>query len=302
MRPRRKALPNSLELLLDTICNTFGGVLFLAILVSLMLRLSSPLREDVPTVEALQKEMLALESQQEDVFARLETLRLAAASQETMVDRFTTPDIAQLLAEYHERRARRDRLMSERAILLRQIAKGQLKTSRLAEKVKELDRALASAVAEKSEAEVALRSELGWRAQAARLPRVRSTFKREVGLIVRYGRAYFWHRYDRSGKRLGLNTDDFVIVEDRGSHVETAPKPYAGYPIKEADAQVALANRLRDFDKHTSYLALVVWEDSFEVFQTLKKLVVDLGFEYRLMPTPFGESIMDRGGRGSHVQ
>ena len=38
MSNRRRAGDSSLELLLDTITNTFGGILFLAILVSLLLR------------------------------------------------------------------------------------------------------------------------------------------------------------------------------------------------------------------------------------------------------------------------
>ena len=37
----------SLELLLDTICNTFGGVLFISILVILLLNLSSLFSENV---------------------------------------------------------------------------------------------------------------------------------------------------------------------------------------------------------------------------------------------------------------
>ena len=60
--------------------------------------------------------------------------------------------------------------------------------------------------------------------------------------------------------------------------------------------------KLTEFDNRRYYLALVVWGDSFDVFQLLKNLVVNLGFEYRLMPVAAGEGILDRGGSERRVQ
>jgi hypothetical protein len=302
MSKRKKPPSSSLELLLDTICNTLGGVLFLAILVSLMLRASSPLRVVAISAESLQEEILGLEKQQADTTTRLESLRQAAAGQERIAEQFATPDMAKALTAYRELREERDGLISNRASRLAQIARSQGEILHLMERQKSLDEAMVAAGTRVREAEVAIRSELGTRAQTARLPRLRMTNKREIGLIVRYGRVYFWHRYDRFGNRLGLNTDEFVIVEDHGPDLETIPKPYAGLPIGDLHARTALAVQLREFDNRRHYLALVVWEDSFDVFQLLKKVVVDLGFEYRLMPVAAGECILDRGGSERRVQ
>lgn len=47
-RRRRTTSADSLELLLDTICNTFGGVLFIAILVVILLRMTGESEEETP--------------------------------------------------------------------------------------------------------------------------------------------------------------------------------------------------------------------------------------------------------------
>ena len=49
MSRRKLVIPDSLELLLDTICNTFGAVIFISILLSLLVR-DSGLRKGVASL------------------------------------------------------------------------------------------------------------------------------------------------------------------------------------------------------------------------------------------------------------
>lgn len=102
--------------------------------------------------------------------------------------------------------------------------------------------------------------------------------------------------------RTGLNTDDFVIVDDGIQRITATAKPYAGIPAQELSARPTLVARLKAFNPHEHYLAVIVWEDSFEACQEFKNVMVDLGFEYRLILLPEGESATDRGGTGSRVQ
>ena len=51
-----------------------------------------------------------------------------------------------------------------------------------------------------------------------------------------------------------------------------------------------------------AYFAIVVYSDSFDDLQLLKKICVEAGYEYRLMPVIPGETINDHGGRGGLVQ
>jgi hypothetical protein len=162
--------------------------------------------------------------------------------------------------------------------------------------VKELELKLAAA-------EAALEKEIASRTTAAKLPRQRVSSKREVGVLVGNGRLYIWHRYSPSGERMGINTDDVTIVDDKGEVMKTTLKRNGGAPIGAgADAERDIRAKLNGFDPKTMYIAVAIWEDSFGQFQHLKKVLVDLGFEYRLIPLEEDDSISDHGGSDRQVQ
>ena len=48
------------------------------------------------------------------------------------------------------------------------------------------------------------------------------------------------------------------------------------------------------------YLAIAIWEDSFDVFLTLKKALISKDFQYRLILVREGDSITT-GGHGGEV-
>ena len=64
-RYRKKVESSSLELLLDTMCNTFGGVMFIAIslvvIISLMTRDIPQKSEETTDIKTLQKEIVSLQ-------------------------------------------------------------------------------------------------------------------------------------------------------------------------------------------------------------------------------------------------
>ena len=142
------------------------------------------------SAESLQEEVLGLEKQQTDTMTRLEALRRAAASQERIAEEFATADTAKALAEYREVREERDTLLSDHTTRLAQIAGSQVRVARLAKNHKSLDEAIAAANAHVQEAERAIKSELETRAETPHLPPLRMTNRREIGLIVRYGRFF----------------------------------------------------------------------------------------------------------------
>ena len=95
--------------------------------------------------------------------------------------------------------------------------------------------------------------------------------------------------------------DEFVVVDDRANRIDTRPKPHAGLPLEDAYSQ-QIVNRFRQFSATDCYLAIAIWDDSFDVFQKLKAAVVAAGFEYRLILMREGGSLVDRGGSDSRVQ
>jgi hypothetical protein len=87
MSRRKRTADSSLELLLDTICNTFGGVLFLAILICVLLRMASPLEQLVAEHDrTTPEEMQALELQLDALVAEIETLQATQSQQDVIAN------------------------------------------------------------------------------------------------------------------------------------------------------------------------------------------------------------------------
>jgi hypothetical protein len=238
----------------------------------------------------------------EELSARLESLRLADGQQQQLADQFAPPETAKLLADLRRIKQQRDLAEDRRRATLAQISADRQRVRQLkrqeqeqASGAKEAERDLALAT---KELEVETKS----RTRTAKLPRLHDTRRDEVGLALRYGRLYVCHRYDRFGSRAGLNSDDFIIIDDGAQQITATAKPYAGIPVQDVNARPRLESRLKDFRPQNQYLAVIVWEDSFAACQVLKTAMVDLGFEYRLILLPDGESATDRGGKGGRVQ
>jgi predicted phosphatase len=303
MRTRRRIADSSLELLLDTICNAFGGVLFIAILVTVLLRVTSIAEPvDDPPTKVSPSELLAMKTEHVALRATIAELQQAYREQMHLAAAFARPESQPILEELNRLRDDYAAASEERTQVMTQIAESQASIEVRRQELAELDRALERAGEELRDAQLSLKSEHAARVQAAALPRVRNKLAPEIGIIVRYGRVYIWHRYGRFNERLGLNTDEFTVIGEDGRTLTTMPKPYAGIDAAAPDLRKQLAARLRQFNRREYVLCIIVWPDSFGAFQQLRTVVVDIGFEYRLIPMVDGEKIFDRGGVGGQVQ
>lgn len=302
MNRRRRIRADSLDLLLDTICNTFGGILFIAILVIIMLQMRGTHPDiDASEIERQREQLTADQSRLDEELARLQQ---TIAGQQELISKLAPANVQDLLQELAKQESELAALSHEQETLLQTSeTKAKERTNlvsdihRTAETIHELEMEIES-----------LSSQFD-RERSERKKVLRTTYvrppgsKQEVSVVIEYDRFYVWHRYSPIGIRLGLNTDDFIILEDNGRQLETAPNPVAGIPLGDApELSTQIRNRLRHFSPKTTYLSVVVRPDSFDSFCFFRDVITDLGFEYRLMPTTGEDSIADRGGIGDQVQ
>jgi len=293
---RKRPPESSLELLLDTICNTFGGILFVAILVCVLLKFT--VRPNTSRSKTEDNTADRKQVAQEIAVATLRktSLEHTITQQSELARNLAPAAVTTQFADVTRLREERDRLHREvgqsRGTIkdLQQVATEQSTAGQ------RLDEEIAAARRQLEQAQEKLKATMTSSGQALRLPRLHSTDKLEVGFVVRYGRLYQWHRY-LSGIRIGLNTDEFVVVKEDVDSVETLPKPYAGLSLTEPSQELVVA-RLNNFSPRTHFISIAIWPDSFDRFQMLKEAVVRLGFEYRIVIISDGESLTDRGGRG----
>ena len=304
MSRRRASRQDSLELLLDTICNTFGGVLFIAILVVLLLQQTggSP---DVPSpVVASTVELQSLVIRMEAVAADLTRRQQNRDSQQAIVQKFATEAIREQIVqrqavtvEQEALQAAVDQLLTDTVTLAGQVE--TLEADNVTVAV-----SLQDALTRRKQAESDLEDARQARVEEVRMPVVQSSGrKQEIGLILRYGRLYVWHNYGPMFVRLGLNTDDFVVLSEENGGLASRPKPTAGFALDEtAESQEAVRQLLRRFDTQSCYFAIIVRPDSYGVFRHFRDRAIEFGFQYRLMPVETDTPITDRGGSGSPVQ
>lgn len=292
-RRRRRNADSSLELLLDTICNTFGGVLFLAILIAMLLQLRGRAATVASPSVAHQLEFERLTNQQVDARERLEKISGALREQNKLVAQFQSN--SQSIAELERQKQQRDRLNATSAKLLENVAHEQQSINVEAQQLANLDAALAQAEREKTALDARLKKESAARQESARLPTLHDTVKREVPLCLRHGRLYRVLVHGQPNER------DFEVGSIFGRRTLT-PKPQGGDSIPRGDAGRALVeSTLQQIKPDISYVAVFVWPDSYGQFRQMKEVLVQRGFEYRLVPMPATANTLTEGASEAKV-
>jgi hypothetical protein len=91
-------------------------------------------------------------------------------------------------------------------------------------------------------------------------------------------------------------------VSSDSSSVTVHPNPLRGTPLDGANSENELRSMLKPFDPSRHVIAVVVRPDTYHLFPKLRDLIVEQGFNYRLMPMTEDDAIRDRGGSSSGVQ
>lgn len=296
---------DSLELLLDTICNTFGGILFIALLVVILLQLAgdgTPSAAKTSTVSPV--EFAELQREMQSLHAELQQLREVRQVQERQLAVFAPDELQDLAADRSAAQTRRDQLLTQREQALHALAET---AGDLVELRSELDQRrddLAAARARVGDLQQELERGRARRTQELRTPIVTAeASRREVAVVVQYGRLYLVHAYGSTGFRSGPNLDDFIVLREEVGGIRVTPNPVAGVPLDDSpECREAVLARLRRFPAQAYYIAVVVRPDSYGDFRWLREALQAAGYSYRLMPTDAGDPIVDRGGSGGYVQ
>jgi hypothetical protein len=298
MTPRRRTPLNSLELLLDPICNTFGCVIFITMLASLLVQNSSQRLQKLVKNFVSPSQASQLRSKWKEVHLRYEQLQ----KDRDRLEQLVSPEAVEWAKQVQQLELDRQNLQNQKEHLQQQLSQTQQKIQNIHRQKEQLQNQLQKSQQELTHLEKELEEKIHERTQTLRFPRERLSGKNSVALQLRFGRLYVWHRYDSLGRRLGLNTEEYVVIEETAQDILTAPKPYAGIPLDDPSAEQQIAARLRPFPPERWFLDFAIFDDSFDHFQKLKKIIVKLGYEYRLILVVKGQRIYDRGGGRPIVQ
>ncbi|WP_237228626.1 hypothetical protein [Rubinisphaera sp. JC750] len=300
MARRRTENADSLELLLDTICNMFGGIVFISLLVVLMMQTSpsSSTSENTP-IDPL--DVQKLQRDWEIARAQAERTRQARSQQLEFLGKYVPPDLKERLDElYSLDQANSDleeRTLDLQGSNLEKVAEIEETNQKFANSEKSLAELQDEVASLDSELKQAIDEHAVVMPRAKRLPTVEA-----LQVSVRFNRLYF--RHDLTQLQNGSwvpNLDDYVVTSDSGGSYEVQVKPTAGVDLSDKEAAKAvLRSKLKAFAPSHWAVSLSLWPESFAVFRDIREILHELG--YRVTAITPDSAVQDRGGRGRMFQ
>lgn len=289
MNLRRRKPHDSLYMLLDTMCNAFGGIILLAVLVVLLTsKEKSQSATHTDSTEMLQRRVALAQTDLQH------SLDLAASLQAKAGDDRWKTQISLLSTRQQ---------LEDELKLIRELAAQNAKqldanaSSDPTERLKQLDAQVADAEIKRLEAQNKIDASQEEKKRAAtrlaalnkqmaevtrqsqrelRLPREHDTERQVVYAILMYDRIYLCHNADMTRNETDIQWTDHGGVE------YAEPKKGKGL---DATANAAQLRTYFASQAHNSrYIVFITSPDSFPAFIQAKELAVDSGLPYGWMP------------------
>jgi hypothetical protein len=281
---------DSLDLLLDTLCNVFGGIIMIACLLAMLSRPQVSKAPMTPKSPTDHESGILMEKRTEMAQAELDGLEKLRAQLQSEDDPSIRPLITQLAAlkktaeKLRQEKAKQD----EMATIM---AKDKVRDSgneiaRLREQVQEIEKKLGianrdtEAAAQMRQAlekkladlQIELEDVSQLKVEKLRFPRERNINKTASPIIIQYGQVF--PLYDSAGNP---NPRVTQVHSVNGTFTAFAKKGEGLSPTVHA---VALRDILKQLGSGNRYLTLYVYPDSYATLRELKKLIYQVGADY----------------------
>ena len=282
-------LPDSLELLLDTMCNTFGGVMFITISMVIMVSVVSKMLTGGSSAE-LERQMLEEERRR---IAELEAVAEEQnAESQTMQSRSTgyASGDREAVEQLRERMREAARLEERHTAQLQELKRLQNEVSRrTAANAAELERINRSEL----EAQVALREQ---EQRSELLAQEQEAIRRQRAEVrprkIRFAKneATRLRPYDvilcgDALHRLGVGFDSSAEVEVRRNGNTLTLIPVRGIPVSEEIGKAEFSRLFPGFDRNRCFVRCFVHPDSMETFVGLRQMFRAFGMKLEWMIT-----------------
>ena len=274
----------SLELLLDTICNTFGGIVFISMLVVVLLNMSGETASSQPPTDESVLELQQLTAELEAAQARLHTLHQTTQQRDNTFQKLVSQEqliLARKLVEAESLRAVR---VNETVTITKMTADQQNSVNTISQDLDEQKKELDSLNRQLQVQTVSMNQEVESRSQNASPPKlVELPNHRSISMILKGGRLTALSRISANGVETRNAEELNVSVEGGTEFVES--KSGSGVAValdKSTKAQIQSA--LIQFSPDRHVLKIWIWPDSFAHYQVIQEVLAESRF--RSKPEP----------------
>lgn len=306
MNLRRQRPSDSLDMLLDTMCNTFGGIILLAVLVTLLTsrerHSSSTTASD--TQEMLQRRLAMAQANLEKSLQLQGSLQFKANDERwkrQLSLLATRQRIQDEIKAIHELAAQSTKELevtastdpSERMKnLLAQLTAAQRRKLEAQNSLAASDENAARLHARLTSLQKQATDLVNDSQRQLRLPKEHETGKSVIYMIARYGRIYPCRNLD-----LSRNETDIEWSSTMSNEI-AEPKQAQGKGIDSVVNAVKLKYYFTNLSANSVYVAFCVFEDSFPAFIRAKQLATESGLSYGWDPFQFSDGPVSFGTEG----
>lgn len=266
---------DSLELLLDTICNTFGAVIFISLLVALMAQQSSQTPSEGNDANNALRQLSEVSARVRETQVVIDRLGLLTRQQGNILDRLSSSDTRALADELQDLTDARLTAVTDAKTALQSSTELESEIVLIQRQLHDQRQQLEAAGKENFRLSAELSRLKSLASRTATLPRVRETTRLSAVYALDDQKLYRVTEPDRSFNHsecdAGVRSGVMTITLRSG----------AGAPVSQSTLDSgALAQRFHGYDSGKRFIQLFVSRDSFAEFLFVKDTIVKLGFEY----------------------
>jgi hypothetical protein len=300
-RRRSAQAATSLDLFLDTICNAFGGIMFISILISILVQMRGTEADSQAAVETITvEEAETLQTEIENIQSKVVLMTQSISDRERLLFSEGTADVRALQERVNELRQKAGESTAVQTQMISDSAQLDQAIQAIDLELRDLSSQLQEARIAVSERAKELENALDAVETTMTLPKVSKTQKGNLLFAFRYGRLYLLSDVDGTSK-LGVN-EQHATAKKTIAGVEVQLKPSAGWDIHSAHDLADITSITRTHPASTTFFSVAVFSDSFPQFLEWKKSLVPMGYDYDLIPFEEVESFVISSASEAQVQ
>lgn len=288
---KKRSLPDSLELLLDTMCNTFGGIIFIAITLIIVSQLAAKSMREMSPEELDRRNIQRMEEQSAELEKQIQEL-----SKRLIEEQFQIPDAPEerriLLAKLAECKKQNAGLKNRLDALYYQMLKLKREVQLLNKESAELKSDLTRRKKEQQEQNQLLNAEKqrlvkeiaeleeklkNTPQRKLRFAMEETTYMKPYWVLLKRNRVY------RLGDARNPMKGEVSLQFQLGNRLRM--KPLSGTFLGKG-SEDELEYLFRSVDKHEFFIYLVTDHDSFSAMLLLKQHLRNTGFKVNWMVNP----------------
>lgn len=287
-RRRSMCEADSLELLLDTICDVFGTIMLMSLIIALSLDDSTRSASRAAASRASQADLITTETERDELTARLTALRKGESQQADLGSVIASAELVRHANRLREAEAARANAIEAKSEATGAASKAQVKINDIDQIAEERAEEIKRAETELEKLEKQLADSVEERSRAATIPKMAHTsLTTQATFFLKAGRLY--GPLELPGG--GFDERDFEIVE-KGDTLVIMERTSSGINVdKEARSLQRVREKFNGVEPSSAYVTLWIWDDSYEYFNAIRIVLEERGIKYQLKPSESETSV-----------